>query len=330
MSGEEAMARNARRSFLVTVAAFIAAQVARAQDATKLRRIGVLWPTSDSPTLDAFRRGLRDLGYIEGQNIAVDYRYSHGKDELLPGLAADLVRLDVEVILTYGVTAARAVTKATTTIPVVNGSMSDPVAAGLVVSLARPGGNLTGLTSRSPELTVKRLEMIKEVVPGMSRLAVLTTAGRTATLASKEAELAAQSAGIAIQTFQVRRPEDFENAFSAMARDRVEALIVVPDLMFNQNLKQLVGLAHKYRFPAVYYSKDFVEAGGLMSYASSFNDQFRRAATYVDKILKGANPGDLPIEAPTKLEFAINLKTARMLGLTLSQAILLRSDSVIE
>lgn len=324
------MARNARRSFLVAVASFIAAQVARAQDVAKLRRIGVLWPTSDSPTLDAFRQGLRDLGYIEGQNIGVEYRYSHGKDELLPGLAADLVRLGVEVILTYGVTAARAVTKATTTIPIVNGSMSDPIAAGLVVSLAKPGGNLTGLTSRSPELTVKRLELIKEVVPGMSRLAVLTTAGRTAALASKEAELAARSAGTAIQSFQVRGPEDFENAFSAMARDRVEALIVVPDLMFNQNLKQLIGLTHKYRLPAVYYSKDFVEAGGLMSYASSFNDQFRRAATYVDKILKGANAGDLPIEGPTKLELAVNRKTAKMLGLTLSQAILLRSDSVIE
>lgn len=319
-----------RRQLLIAVSTLLAAPLAIAQPAGKMRRIGVLWPTSDSPTLDAFRQGLRDLGYVEGQNIAIEYRYSHGKDELLSDLATDLVRLNVEIILTWGVTAARAVKKVTATIPIVNGSMSDPVAAGLVASLSRPGGNLTGLTSRSPEVTAKRVELMKAIVPGLSRLAVLLTGGRTATFALKETELAARPLGIAVQALQIRGPEDLDSAFSAMARERAEALIVVPDLMFNQHLKQLVGLAEKHRLPATYYSKDFVEAGGLMSYASSFTDQFRRAAVYVDRILRGTNPGELPIEAPTKFELAINLKTAKTLGLTLPQSILLRADSVIE
>lgn len=244
-------------------------------------RIGVLWPLSDDPALTAFRQGLRDLGYVEGQNVLIEYRYARGKDDLLPDLAAELVRLNVDVLVTYGVTAARATKKATVTIPIVNGSMSDPVAAGLVASLAKPGGNLTGLTSRSPELSAKRLELIKEVVPGLSRLAVLTTPGRTAALALKETEAGAQSMGVTVQALLVRGPDDLDSAFAAMARERAGALVVVPDLMFTEHRKRLVDLAAKHRLPVTYFSRQFVEAGGLMSYASSFTDQFRRSATYV-------------------------------------------------
>jgi putative ABC transport system substrate-binding protein len=208
--------------------------------------------------------------------------------------------------------------------------MSDPVAAQLVASLAKPGGNLTGLTSRSPELSAKRVELIKEVVPGLSRLAVLTTTGRTAMLALKEIEIAARSLGVTVQALPVRGPDDFDSAVSAMARERAGALIVVPDLMFSEHRKRLVDLVAKHRLPATYFSKDFVEAGGLMSYASSFTDQFRRSAVYIDKILRGANPGELPIEAPTKFELVMNLRATKVLGLTFPQSLVLRADQVIE
>jgi putative ABC transport system substrate-binding protein len=309
---------------------FAASPAADAQPARPVPRIGVLWPTSDSPALQAFRQGLQDLGYVEGQNVLIEYRYAQGKDDRLPELVADLVRLKVDVILTYGVTAARVATRATTTIPIVNGSMSDPVEARLVASLAKPGGNLTGLTSRSPELSAKRLELIKEVVPGLSRLAVLGTTGRTATLASEEIELTARSLGVTIQALSVRGPDDLDSAVSAMAKERAGALLVVPDLMFNEHRKRLVDLVARHRLPATYFSKDFVEAGGLMSYAPSFTNQFRRSAVYVDKILKGANPSELPIEAPTKFELVINLKAAKALGLAIPQSLLLRADEVIQ
>ncbi len=320
-----------RRAFLAVAAAFLATpRRVEAQPAEKISRIGVLWPLSDDPTLEAFRQGLRDLGYVEGQNLFIEYRYAQGKDDVLPDLAADLVRLKVDVIVTYGVTAARVAMGATTAIPIVNGSMSDPVAAGLAASLAKPGGNLTGLTSRSPELSAKRLGLLAEVVPGLSRVAVLTTAGRTAMLAFKETDLAARSLGVTVQALQVRGPDEFDSAFSAMARARAAALIVVPDLMFNEHRRRLVDLAVKHRLPATYFSRDFVESGGLMSYASSFTDQFRRSAVYVDKILRGAKPSELPIEAPAKFEFVINLKTAKALGLTIPPSLLLRADQLIE
>lgn len=306
------------------------APVAGAQQAGTVARIGVLWPTSESPPLEAFRQGLRDLGYVEGQNILVEYRYARGKDDLLPELAADLVRPKIDVMLTYGVTAARVAMRVTTTIPIVNGSMSDPVSAGLVASLAKPGGNLTGLTSRSPELGAKRLELIKEVVPGLSRLAILSTTGRTALLALKEIELAARPLAVTVQALSVRRPDDFDSAVSSMTRGRAGALIVVPDLMFTEHRNRLVDLVAKHRLPATYFSRDFVEAGGLMSYASSFTDQFRRSAVYVDKILRGANPAEIPIEAPTKFELVINLRAAKALGLTITPSLLLRADQVIE
>lgn len=277
-----------------------------AQQPTKVPRIGVLWPVSDDPTLEAFRQGLRSLGYAEGQNIAIEYRYARAKDDLLPDLAAELVRLDVDVILTWGTLAARVAKQATTTIPIVNGSMSDPVAAKLVPSLARPGGNLTGLTSATPVLSGKRVQLIREVVPGLSRVAVLSTANPTAQLGLRETEVAARSLGMALQVQQVRGPDDFDSAFSAMARQRADALIVLADTMFLQHLRRLVDLAAKHRLPTTYFSREFVEAGGLMSYSPSFSDMFRRAAIYVDKILKGAKAADLPIEQAIKFELVIN------------------------
>lgn len=303
---------------------------AEAQQPTKVRRIGVLWPVADDANLEVFRKALRELGHVEGQDILLEYRYARGKDELLPDLAAELVRLKVDLILTWGVTAARVAKKATTTIPIVNGSMSDPVGAGLVPSLARPGGNLTGLTSQTPVLSGKRVELIKEMVPRLSRVAVLSTPNPTARLGLRETEVAARSMGLTLQALEVRGPNDFDAAFSAMARERAEALIVLADLMFVHHLKRLADLAAKHRLPTTHFSQEFVEAGGLMSYSPSFSDMFGRAAIYVDKILKGAKPADLPIEQATKFELVINLKTARALGLTVPQSALVLADRVIE
>ena len=301
-----------------------------AQQPTKVPRIGVLWSGSDDPVLEAFRQGLRDLGYVEGQNIVIEYRYARGKDDLLPDLAAELVRLKVDVILTWGMVAARVAKQATATIPIVNGSMGDPVGAGLVASLARPGGNLTGLTSISRELSGKRLQLIKEVVPGLSRVAVLSTTNVTAMLGLRETEVAARSLGMSLQVLNVRGPNDFDSAFSEMTRERAGALIVLADLLFFDHLKRLVDLAKKHRLPAMHWAKEYVDAGGLMSYASSFSDQFRRAAYFVDRILKGAKPGDLPIEQPTKFELVVNMRTAKALGLTIPQSVLIRADEVIQ
>ena len=308
----------------------VPAPAAEAQQSTKVARLGVLWPISDDPTLEAFRQGLRRLGYVEGQNIAIEYRYARGNDALLPDLAADLVRRDVDVIVTWGVTAARVAVQATKSIPIVNGSMSDPVRAELVASLARPGGNLTGFTSATPELSAKRLELIRETVPGASRVAVLSTGAPTALLGLKETETAAHAFGVTLQIQQVRHPGEFDGAYSAMARDRVQALIMLADLMFSQHRERLISLAATHRLPTVYFSREFVDVGGLMSYAPNFVDQFRRAAVYVDKILRGAHPGDLPIERAAMFELVVNLKTAKMLGLALPASVLARADEVIE
>ncbi len=324
------MSRFRRRRFLAAASMLpLALLAARAQGA-KTPRIGVLWPLSDNDTLDAFRLGLRDVGLVEGRNVLVEYRFAHGKDELLPRLAAELVALEVDVLVTYGVTAARVAMRASASIPIVNGSMSDPVAAGLVASLAKPGGNLTGLTSRSPELASKRLELIRELVPGVTRVGVLTTAGRTAGLALEETERAARLLGLAMHVAQVRGAEELANAFAAAVSAGAGALLVLPDLMFNEHRGKIVALAAEHRLPAAYYSREFPDSGGLMSYASSFGDQFRRAAVYVDRILKGAKPGDLPIEAPAKFELVINLKASKAIGLAIPRSILLRADKVIE
>jgi len=305
---------------------------AAAEQTTKVARLGLLSPLSADRQgpLEAFRQGLRELGYLEDRNIAITYRYADGNEALLPGLAADLVRLNVDVIVTWGVPAARAAVQATTTIPIVNASMSDPVRAKLVSSLTRPGGNLTGFTSLTPELSAKRLELIRESVPGLSRVAVLSTNSTTAVLGLKETETAAQALGVALFVQMVREPSDFDGAYAAMASHRAEALIVLSDLMFGQHRERLANLAAVRRLPTVYFGREFVAVGGLMSYALNFNDQFRRAAVYVDKILKGAKPGDLPIERAAKFELVINLKTAKALGLAIPESILARADEVIE
>jgi putative ABC transport system substrate-binding protein len=321
-----------RRTFIHTLTGSLLAAplAALGQQPGRLPRIGVLWPISDDAELEAFRQGLHELGYVEHQNIVLEYRYARGKDEVLPALAAELVALNVDIILTYGVTAAKAARQATTTIPIVNGSMSDPVAAGLAESLARPGGSVTGLTSRSPTLSAKRLELIKEVVPGLSRVAVLSTPAPTAQLGLQEMKVAARSLGLSLSVQQVQEPNEFESAFSEMTKARAGALLVLADLRFNQHLRRLVDLAAEHRLPVAYTSKDFVEGGGLMSYGPNWPDQFRRAAGYIDKILKGAKPADLPIEGPTKFELVINLKTAKALRLTIPQSVLLRADEVIQ
>jgi putative tryptophan/tyrosine transport system substrate-binding protein len=321
-----------RREFIAVFgsAAVVMPLSAEAKHKPSVPHIGVLWPVDDHRPLDAFRKALRDLGYVEGDNVVYEQRDSRGKDAVLPDLAADLVRLDVEVILTWGVTAGRIAKQATTTIPIVNGQMSDPVRAKLVDSLARPGGNLTGLTSASPELSAKRLQLIKEIVPNLSRVAALVTTAPTATFILRETEAAAPSLGIRLQVVVVNRPDEFADAYAAMVRERAEALVVINDLMFDQHAPRLIELAAMHRLPAVYYSRGWVDAGGLLSYGVSTPHLFRRAAVYVDKILKGTKPGDLPVEQATGFELVFNMRTAKALGLDLPATVLLRADEVIE
>ena len=325
-----------RREFIALLGGAAAWPLAaRAQQpAVKIPRgvaqIGVLWPVDDDQVLAAFRQALRELGYIEGQNIAYEYRSSRGDDALLPALAAELVRLDVDLILTWGVTAGRFAKEATAIIPIVNGSMSDPVRAKLVDSLPRPGGNLTGLTSANPDVSAKRLQLLKELVPALARVAVLATAAPTATFTLQETEAAARSLAVELQAVVVHMPDEFDAAYAAMARVRAEAVIVLPDLMFEQHIGRIVELAVMQRLPAMYYSRSYVEAGGLMSYAPSYRQLFRRAAAYVDKNLKGEKPGDLPVEQPVVFDLVVNMKTARALGLEVPPGILIRASELIE
>jgi putative ABC transport system substrate-binding protein len=325
-----------RRAFItgMTGGLLAAPLAAEAQQAAKVARIG--WLGDDprrSPQLrQAFFRGLRDLGYVEGRNFVVESRYAEGKLERFSALAAELVALKVDVIVTPGGTLATLAAKqATRSVPIVFPATSDPVASGLVSSLARPGGNVTGLSFFSPELVGKCLELLKEAVPGVSRIAVLWQPGeRPKRDMLKGAEVAARALGARLQFVEARGPDDFDRAFSEMSRARAEGLALVTSAMFFSERERLVDLAAKNRLPTVYPWRDGVDAGGLMSYAPHLPDLFRRAATYVDKILKGAKPGDLPIEQPTKFELVINLKTAKALGLTIPQSLLQRADQVIE
>jgi len=330
-----------RRAFIGTLAGGLLAAplAAEAQQAAKVTRIGYLSPNlAASPHLpEAFRQGLRDLGYVEGRNVVIEYRDAEGKPERLPALAAELVALKVDVIVAPASTlAALTAMQATKTIPIVFAGVGDPVTSGLVTSLARPGGNVTGLTGLGPELVGKRLELLTQAVPGVSRVAVLSRPGalgeRTDKDMLKGVEGAGRALGVRLQFVEARGrgPEDFDRAFSDMTRARASALTVLPSAMFFNERRRLVDLAAKNRLPAVYPLREFVDAGGLMSYGPNFADLFRRAATYVDKILKGAKPGDLPVEQPTKFELVINLKTAKALGLTIPQSLLGRADQVIE
>jgi putative ABC transport system substrate-binding protein len=328
-----------RRRFIEVIAGgFVAAPLAaEAQQAAKVARIGFLRSNlAANPHLqEAFLQGLRDLGYVEGRNVVIEYRDAEGKLERLPALAAELVALKVDVIVTGGGTpTALAAKQATRTLPIVFASAPDPVTDGLVTSLARPGGNVTGLSNLSPELVGKRLEQLKQAVPGVSRVAVLWQPGvmgeRTEKDMPKAVEVAARALGVRPQFVEARGPADVDRAFSDMTRARAGALTVSGSAMFFNERRRLVDLAAKNRLPTVFPLKEYVDAGGLMAYGPNLPDLFRRAATYVDKILKGAKPGDLPVEQPTKFELVINLKTAKALGLTIPQSLLGRADQIIQ
>jgi len=327
-----------RRTFLGAFAGgLLAAPLAtQAQQAAKIARIGYLASNvSASPHLnEAFRQGLRDLGYVESSNLAIEYRDAEGKFERLHALAAELVALKVDVIVSVGTLQTLTAKQATGTLPIVFATAADPVTDGLVTSLARPGGNVTGLSLLAPELVGKCLEQLKQAVPGISRVAVLWQPGglgeRTEKDLLKEAEVAARALGVRLQFVEARGPADLDRAFSDMTRARAGALTMLSTPMFGGERRRLVDLAAKNRLPAVYPFREYVDAGGLMAYGANLADLFRRAAGYVDRILKGAKPGDLPIEQPTKFELIINLKTARDLGLTIPPSLLLRADQIIE
>jgi putative tryptophan/tyrosine transport system substrate-binding protein len=328
-----------RRSFVGTLGLGLLAAplAAEAQQAAKIARIGYLVTSlAARPHLqEAFRQGLRDLGYVEGRNVVIEYRDAEGKFERLPALAAELVALKVDVIVAAdGTPPALAAKRATSTLPIVFAAVADPVTSGLVTSLARPGGNVTGLSLLTTELVGKCLEQLKQAVPGVTRVAVLWQPGvlgeRTDKDMLKGADVAARALGVRLQFVEARGPADFDRAFSDMTKTRTGALTVLPSAMFFNERRRLVDLAAKNRLPAVYPGREFVDAGGLMAYGPNAADLFRRAATYVDRILKGAKPGDLPVEQPTKFELVINLKAAKALGLTIPPPLLGRADQVIE
>ena len=307
---------------------------ANAQQASKVWRIGYLSPVSssrDSTRREGFLRGLREHGYIREQNLVIEYRFADGNVDRQNELAAELVRLNVDVILAGGGSpTARAAKNATHTIPVVMTNAADPVADGLVASLARPGSNITGLTAVTPDLSAKRLEILKETVPNILRVAALwNPAVHERATDLKEAEAAAGAFDIQLQSLEVRDANDFERAFEAATKERAQALIVLPDPLTNTHQARIVDLALKKRLPTMFSQRPPVDAGGLMSYSPNYEELFRRAATYVDRILKGAKPADLPVEQPTKFEFVINLKTAKQIGVTIPPNVLARADKVI-
>jgi putative ABC transport system substrate-binding protein len=329
-----------RRAFITAVSGsiFAAPLTVEAQSAGKVPRIGYLASNlaGSSPVRlhEAFRQGLRDLGYIEGRNVVIEYRDAQGKLETLPARAAELVALKVDVILAPGTQHALAAQQATRTIPIVFADVADPVARGLVTSLARPGGNITGLANLQTDLVGKWLELLKQAVTGLNRIAFLWEPGYLPERAQRDiqerADAAAKAAGVWLRFVEVRRPEDFDRAFSDMVRTRVDALIVWGGVMFIYERRRIAELAAKNRLPGAYTMSEFVDAGGLMSYSPNIADNFRRAAGYVDKILNGAKPADLPVEQPTKFELVINLKTAQALGLTIPPSVLGRADRIIE
>ena len=292
--------------------------------------VSIAQATTMSARIDAFRQGLRELGYVEGKNIVIEWRSTEEKPDRLPALATELVSLKVDVIVTGGPSATRAAKGATSTIPIVMSTDPDPVANGFVASLARPGGNITGLATLAPELSGKRLELLKETVPKLSRVAVFgtsTTPGNAQNI--KETELAARAFGLQLQYLDVLDPKDMETAFRAASKARADTIIVLSGPVVNSHRTQIVDLAVKSRLPAIYPWPEYVEDGGLMSYGPSLTDLNRRAAMYVDKIIKGRKPADLPVEQPIKFEFIINLKAAKQIGLTIPPNVLARADRVI-
>ena len=306
----------------------------RAQPMAKVWHVGMLETTAatlNATNLDAFKQALRQLGYIEGQNLIVEYRSGDGHIERFPQLAAELVRLNVDIIITRGTPAALAAKKATATIPIVMAAIGEPVETGMVASLARPGGNVTGLSAFVTELTAKRIEIMREVIPQLSRMALIDNmANRSVPAQWDETKRAAFALGIQPQLYDVRKAEDIERAFSSAIAQRVNALSVGNDSVVITNRIRVVQLAAKHRLPAIYATREFVDAGGLLSYAAHYPDLYRRAAAYVDKIFKGAKPADLPVEQPTKFEIVVNLKAASALGLDVPPTLLARADEVID
>ena len=303
---------------------------AAAQQPAKVFRIGYLsLRNAIEPHEEAFLKGLRDLGYIDGQNILIEWRFAKGKVERIADFAAEMVRLKVDVIVAPGIQAVLAAKQSTTTIPIIFPTAGDPVVSGLVASLARPGGNITGLTILSPELSGKRLELLKEAFPRISHVAVLLDP-RQPPLSFKEMQTAGKSLGLKLQFLEVRDAADVESVFSAMSRARADALITLPHPFLQVHQRQILELAAKSRVPAMYQAADWIEKGGLMSYGPDHLDNYRRATVFVDKILKGTKPADLPVEQPKKFEFIINLKAAKQIGLTIPPNVLVRADKVIK
>jgi putative tryptophan/tyrosine transport system substrate-binding protein len=325
-----------RRFLLISLAGALAGPLAvEAQQTGKVYRLGFLsngWATAIPQVVAAFRQGLRELAWVEGQNIVIEYRWAEGRSDRLPDLTAELVRLRVDVLVASGAAATRAAKEATTTIPIVSVAVQDPVALGSVQSLGRPGGNITGPTLTGGLAIVgKQLELLKETVPGVSRVAVLWNPANPMLLQQlRDTESAARSLNVQLQPVEARSPDEFDRAFSRIIRGRVEALLVSTDPVFAAQGTRLANLAARNRLPAMYGLRRHVEAGGLIAYGANELDVWRRAATYVDKILKGAKPAELPVEQPTKFELVINLKTAKALGLTIPPSLLARADHVIE
>jgi putative tryptophan/tyrosine transport system substrate-binding protein len=325
-----------RRVFLGTLAGLLAAPlIAQAQRPVKVYRIVYLGNSTaalEAELVDAFRQGLRNLNYVEGQNFVIEYRWAEGRNDRFPGLVAEAVRLQADVILTSGTPATLAAKEGTRTIPIVTAAMGDPISAGVVPSLARPGGNITGLASMSPEIDGKRLELLKELVPGVSRIAVLWNPTNPNNVARiNHIQVAAKTLRLTLEPLVgAGDSQDLEKGFAAIVAARAEALIVESDRALLAHRAQIADFATRRRLPALYPYREFVQAGGLVSYAPSYPAMFRRAATYVDKILKGAKPADLPVEQPTTFELVINLKTAKALGLKIPQSLLQRADEVIQ
>jgi ABC-type uncharacterized transport system substrate-binding protein len=322
-----------RLLFVVALIIFAAAFTTEAQQPARIPRIGILVaPSASSYTarVEAFRQRLRELGYVEGKNILIEYRYAEGKLERLPDLATELVRLKVDVIVTHG-PAILAAKKASATIPNVFTSADDPVGSGFVSSLARPGGNITGLSTMAPDLNGKRLELLKEAFPKVARVAFLwAPRGTTGNLTLTDMEAAAKALGVKLQSLEVRSLDDFDSAFARAKKEGAQALITTPHPLITTQQRQVLDFAAKNRLPAMYPDSEFVEAGGLMSYAPNYADLWRRAADFVDKILKGTKPADISVEQPRKFELVINLKTAKQTGVTIPQSVLSRADKVIK
>jgi ABC-type uncharacterized transport system substrate-binding protein len=328
-----------RRAFITVVGGsiLVAPLAVEAQPPANVPKVGYLSMLSRSdptfaPLRDAFLQGLREHGYTEGRTVIFERRFAEGKPERLPEFAAELVRLEVKLIFTETTPAARAAKGATTTLPIVFNPVADPVGDGLVAGLARPGGNVTGLTQMASELSGKRLELFKQALPRLSRVGILAHlySERIVRIMLEETEVAARAAGVHAERVEVQGPTDLDKRFVTMSRERVNGLIVLPSPMFLSERRHIVDLAAKNKLPTMFFLREFAEAGGLISYGPNFPELWRRAATYVAKILEGAKPGDLPIEQPTRFELVVNLKTAKALGLTIPQSVLVRADEVIQ